>query len=172
MNAFVMLLGLASTDVQPEPVAPQQYQIKVSVCDGDPLGSKAEGTVQVLAGPNLACLNGQSATFQCGGSHMPKTPDGRVYAVPFGLGLKFTTNAQKDGTIRLDCEVTYSKKNDTLGIQVGNTLVPGITSEVSTFVRVVKPGEKIRVRVAAESVAKQLWVELSAEPANPTAPEK
>ena len=65
MNA--VLLGLlVAAGVVNDRVNPPVLQIDVVVCQGDPLGSRAEGTVKHLAEPRIVTQSRREASFRTG----------------------------------------------------------------------------------------------------------
>jgi hypothetical protein len=152
MSAILLTLALAGRlDAQP---TPRQLRIDVAVYKGDPLGSKAEGNVKSLAEPSLVAFDGQSATFMAGS-------EGNEMSKPYGVKLAFWPTRQTDGTIRLVMATTLSEPCGELGIQAGGKRVPGVTERTYRYDRVVKAGEKFRVRLAADSPASQTWAEVT-----------
>jgi hypothetical protein len=145
----VLLLGADRATRKAEPVKPPQYQIKLSLRQGDPLGSREEGTLKILAEPTLITMDGREATFVSGG---------QIYVENefVGAGLKVSvTPMQADQRIklRLTLERTevVEEREDTLLLQ----------SSQARYIRVVEPGQVLKLRWGKSSVP-QTWVELSA----------
>ena len=140
--AMLAILGGLNAVVQP-----RQYQIEVAVLSGDPLGSRAEGTIKSLAEPVIASLNGQQANFLLG-SGLPANGEKRAQV---GIEAKLTVTAQPDGTARLDHKFALHQRDP-------NGRLRTDSREAS---QAVKFGEKIRVRIASDSPGSQTWAEIT-----------
>jgi hypothetical protein len=161
MSAMVIALGLAmGTSVQAE-VPVEQYLIQVIVYKGDPLGSKAERTVEVLSRPQIMVLAGQTGYVQVGGEvPVVRGTQGIEYIVT-GLTLKLTPKPQADGTAQLIVESKLTKPVPA-PVNLGNGLTAvAFNSENFTAIRVMKDTQTVRVRIAADSATDQTWAELT-----------
>src|SRR5437016_4879326 len=111
MSLAVLAVGIvtAGNPMAGEPKSDKQVMISVRLCEGDPLGSREEGTLKVQAEPRLITLDNQSCSFlRCGEMAIPDGPD-NVQFLEHGLRVDCKPQVLKDGKIRLDIAVTNSK---------------------------------------------------------------
>ncbi|MBX9623150.1 MAG: type II and III secretion system protein [Gemmataceae bacterium] len=164
MNTFALLLGLASAAELPA----QQYRIDMVVYQGDPLGSKAAGNLDILSRPILQVCLGQTGTVQVGQDFaFPATVVGEVPNTrPVGVAVRVTPRPAPGGAVLLRMELQHTTVAPGPGVRTGDGLSqPAFNVEtVETAVR-VKPGETERVRMSARSATDQTWVELTVRPA-------
>src|SRR5947209_11616566 len=138
----VLLAGAGSAAFAGEPakgppVRTKQYEIELRVCQGDPLGSQAEGNVQILTRTAVMTLEGQTAQVQVGPG--PLAPDGLGKDVG-SVSLQVVPVSEKDGTIRLELGCSLSERTEPT-----NRGRP--VREVSAHAkRDVAPGELFRMR--------------------------
>jgi hypothetical protein len=129
----------------------KQYQIDVKVLEGDPLGSREEGTVHPLAQPCIVAVEKQEANVLVG--QTVKLDGEEILA---GVQIKIIPDRGKEGTIRLNmvfkCTEIVSEKEDSLLLQ----------SNEARYFRTVKPGEVLRLKMG-KSAEGQRWVELTAK---------
>src|SRR5690349_21288478 len=64
---FVVVLALVAAGGFAERADPPLLQIDVVICRGDPLGSRAEGTLKYLGEPRVVTRSGRPAFFRTGG---------------------------------------------------------------------------------------------------------
>src|SRR3954468_22728896 len=159
MIPLLLCLGLGAS------VEPVQYQIDVKLFTGDPLGSRAEGTVKHLAEPRIVTRSGERASFRSGGEVAVKHPAGTLVLEPIGTSVEVLPTARPDGTILMDLGTTFR----TVNARPGATGVPGFTERSVRLNRLARPGETFKVRIAAESPTDQTWVEVTVRPFSPAA---
>jgi hypothetical protein len=138
--------GAVGSDEAPKKVS---YAIDCQIWQGDPLGSREEHTLSVVAEPRQVTLEKREAFFHSGG--VTKFKDEEVET---GITIKITPEKGENGTIRLTAflqtnEVT-SQTKDGLATQTNQ----------ARYVRTVKSGERIRFR-AGKSGTRQVWIELT-----------
>ena len=130
------LTFLGPVDAKP---AEKQFRIECVILQGDPLGSKEEGNVEVLSKPQLTLLNNQFGTFQVGS----KSNKGE-YAVVLNLTPRYDA-ASGELFVRFQPTIT----------------MPDIgTTGIEATIGLRKPDVVRRVRIAAKSPTDQLWVEI------------
>src|SRR5262245_54869051 len=161
-SAFVLALAallltgghLVADDKQP---AAKQLLFKLSVLEGDPLGSRQANTQRSLAEPNLVSLEEQQFTFLAGGDlPVPMENFKEVHFVRFGLLIEGKAGKVKDGKVHLDLKLSMSTKPE------GRTEEPiQIHTESIQTLSTVKLGEVLKQRVGKGTFDKQLWVELT-----------
>lgn len=128
-------------------VAERKVRIDLSVRTGDPLGSREEGTLKIIAEPCLVTAHKHAAMFLAGG----KQEDN-----PFGIQFKTTPQIRLDGKIQLDCDITETVR----GVERGESVkVRPMT--------VLTPGKRVKVRVSSRAATDQTWIELEAKVVEP-----
>ncbi len=138
-----------------------QYVIDIRICTGDPLGSRAAGTMKVLAEPKVMVQEGSVGHIRAGGSAVMEV-DGEPVSV--GVEMKVAVLSMKGDAIRVR-------------IEGANTTLEGPEKErnlrtVRTITtREVKAGETTRVRIGQK--ADETWAEVTVRPveAMPPAPQ-
>lgn len=162
-TALLLTFGMAlSTSVMADLPSRQQVHIQVAVFKGDPLGSRAEGTVKTLAEPALRVLANQTATFQSGGQTPVPGADGTISYEPTGLTLKLTPFLKADGEVLLDVDAQITDVAPGRGITLGNgQVVPAFNKQTIQTRRSLKDTQTVRVRMGATSPTDQTWVELT-----------
>jgi pilus assembly protein CpaC len=96
---------------------------------------QSNGLAKVLAEPTLVTLSGQQARFLAGGE-LPIPLGGSFGQVSvewkrFGILLDFTPTVIAGDTIHLDLSAEVSEIDQSLGVTIGGTTVPGLTSRQS-----------------------------------------
>jgi pilus assembly protein CpaC len=96
---------------------------------------QSNGLAKVLAEPTLVTLSGQQARFLAGGE-LPIPLGGSFGQVNvewkrFGILLDFTPTVIAGDTIHLDLSAEVSEIDQSLGVTIGGTTVPGLTSRQS-----------------------------------------
>src|SRR5438552_1231273 len=105
MTALMLALGLGmGTSARAEAIPPVQCMIQVTVWKGDPLGSKAEGNVEVLSRPQVMVSDRQTGFVQVGEQVPVQGPGGKTTFEFAGLALKLTPAVQPDGTVLVRME--------------------------------------------------------------------
>jgi hypothetical protein len=162
MTGLMLALGLGMGTSAHAEVAPQpQYVIQVTVWKGDPLGSKAEGTVEVLARPQLVVCDRQTGFVQVGEQVAVTRPDGRPRFEFSGLTLKLTPAVQSDGTVVLRTESQVTTVSPTPVCLGNGMVVPAFNCQAVTLVSMVKDTQTIRLRLAVDSPTDQTWAEVT-----------
>jgi hypothetical protein len=139
-----LLVAMLCADMNP----PQTYQIDTCICRGDPLGSRAEGTLKYLAEPRVVTLPGRKAILLAG--RAATLPLGLDMSKEPGLRIELLPQHGPFGTVLLDVDARV--QDDAPG---------GATVEHAyRATRLVVPGQRIRFRVAAESPSNQTWAEV------------
>lgn len=129
-----------------------QYQVDIRVCTGDPLGSRAAGTLKVLSEPRLMVVEGQAGLVRSGGQALLE-PDGE--AVSVGVELKVVVLSMTGETARVR-------------IEGANTTLEGVEKERSVktvrsiATRDLKAGETTRIRIGQK--ADETWAEVTVRP--------
>lgn len=122
-------------------VAPAQVFISATICEGDPLGSKAAGTLKILSEPKLMVSDKQTGAF-------------RVAGQPDTTGVMFQARVEmtESGKVRLRVTTERVTAQET-GDEGQVTLVKTVTT------RELRDGETTRLRVGPKA-EKETWVEL------------
>jgi hypothetical protein len=149
--AVTLLVAVAATVTRgTEPPPPRQIQIGCVLKQGDPLGSREEGTLKVIGEPKLVTLENREASFLSGGEVMVA---GEL--VPFGREIRFLPQRAEGGRVKLrvvleHTEVVENRENS-LRTQTSRSL----------HVRTVKFGEVLRLRWDNNASGPQTWAEVS-----------
>ncbi len=165
MMGILLAIGLGAVSGGVEAVPVKEYVIELAVYQGDPLGSRDEGTVRCVAEPILRTCSGCPAHMLVGGQSAFKGLDGKVTLVPHGLSLKLTPSAASADTVWLDAEISLGEVKPGLGITKGELVIPGFTEQTWRGGRVAKVGQRVRTRITAASATDQTWVEWTVRPA-------
>src|SRR4051794_17574876 len=138
-----------------KPSSAKQLQFTLDVFEGDPLGSREQGTLKLLASPRIVTLENKPFTFISGGEiAIPNGPQG-VQFERTGLTLEGTPGAVKDGKIGLDLKLS----NTTVGKETEDQIQ--LSTETTRMITTVKLGEVVKLRWGKGSADNQRWVELS-----------
>lgn len=90
------------------------------------------GQVTTLTNPNLTALSGETSTFLAGGEVPIPIAQGlgavSVEYKQFGVSLAYTPTVLSDGRISLRVRPEVSQLNYQNGVQMGGTIVPGIST--------------------------------------------
>jgi pilus assembly protein CpaC len=90
------------------------------------------GQVTTLTNPNLTALSGETSTFLAGGEIPIPISQGlgaiSVEYKQFGVSLAYTPTVLSDGRISLRVRPEVSQLNYQNGVQMGGTIVPGIST--------------------------------------------
>jgi hypothetical protein len=143
-------------------VTERKVLVSLALRSGDPLGSKAEGTMKHLSDPKLVIAHKKTGLVRAGGRQALQKVGGEVKLEPVGTEVHVTPVIRLDGKIQLDGVVTESQVNWGRGVQTREGHTPGIDSKSVTFSKVLAPGERTKVRVSSRSDADQTWIELEA----------
>ena len=137
-------------------VVERQVRLEARVCTGDPLGSQDDKTMRVISQPTLSIRHKQTAYFQVTGSEQ------------HGVTFRATPRLRLDGKIGLECETTLSAVNSGRGIQTVGGFTPGVDSKTVKTSAVLTPGKTLKVRLSANSLTEQTWIELRADVTEPS----
>lgn len=135
-----------------------QYIIDIRVCVGDPLGSRAAGTLKVISEPRVVATEGKPAFIRAGGQTVVE-PDGELVSI--GVEMKVTVLSMKDVTARVRIEGA----NTTLE---GPEKDRSLKTVRSITTREVKAGEMTRVRIGQK--ADETWAEVTVRPVEAMTP--
>jgi pilus assembly protein CpaC len=108
-----------------------------------------------LAEPNLTALNGQTASFQAGGSFPVPVVGGLggsatvglqgVQFIPYGVLLNFTPVILDRDRIKLQIQANVSTRDTSTGASIGTTSVPGLTTRNFTTTVEMREGQTMAV---------------------------
>ena len=112
--------------------------------------------LQILAEPNLICLEGKDATFLAGGSFpfptITTTPTGGATAPvitvqfkPFGVKLDFTPNVTPQGAIDLKVAPEYSSLDYTNAVTLEGFTIPALSQRRAETEVILKDGESFAI---------------------------
>ena len=156
MNA--LLLALAVLGGLTEPAKPREFRVEVAFCEGDPLGSVADGNVKRRVEAAVVVRDGRPAFTQEGTHVAFKGADGKAQKVWVGTRIEVIPVTQRDGKLWTDVNVGRCDTN----FGPGAAGLPAFTEQTVRHTRVGKSGDTFRVRVAADSPESQTWVEVTA----------
>lgn len=126
---------------------PPQVRVSVVICQGDPLGNRAEGTVRHLAETVVSTYNGRPALFRANGA-----------AAKSSAQLEVLPLVYRNGSVWVDVNSTWAADAPGLGI-AGQ---PGFTESSRRHTRVTESGRTFKVRIAAAGPDSQVWAEVTA----------
>jgi hypothetical protein len=149
IGAVVLLTLAAGVGRSEGPKTYRQYHIEATWLRGDPLGSQEAGTIECLSRPTIMTVEGQAAVARIG---QERQIDGEKVDIGFEVGV---TPRQVKGGIELNLVLAHTEVVQ----ESENTLLTQSTK--SRYIRTVKPGEVLRLRVGKPG-EKQTWVELKA----------
>jgi pilus assembly protein CpaC len=93
---------------------------------------KKEDLVKILAEPNLVTVSGRPASYQVGGEIPFPQPTGfgniSIQFKPFGTMIDFVPIVLGNGSVRLEVRPQVLERDESLGILVQGTSVPGFTT--------------------------------------------
>ena len=93
---------------------------------------KRENLVKILAEPNLVTVSGRPASYQVGGEIPFPQPTGfgniSIQFKPFGTMIDFVPIVLGNGSVRLEVRPQVLERDESLGILVQGTAVPGFTT--------------------------------------------
>ena len=136
-------------------VVERQVKLEVVICQGDPLGSKEAGTLDLLSRPTLLLRHKQTGFFEVG------------RATGQGIAFRATPQLRLDGKIGLECETQFTTVNPGRGLTTASGFIPGLDSEVTKATTVVIAGKPHKVRLSAKSATEQMWIEMTATVVEP-----
>jgi hypothetical protein len=148
-------------------VVERQVRVDLAIRTGDPLGSRAEGTLKTLAEPSLALAHKKEGLLRAGGRQAVSKDDGERALEPVGVEVLVTPALRLDGKIQLDGIIRETEVNVARGVRTKDGFVPGIDEQTVRFSALVSPGQRVKVRVSSRSVSDQTWVEFEAKVSEP-----
>lgn len=109
--------------------------------------------LSILAEPNLMALSGQEASFLAGGEFpvpVPQSGGGAAGNITiewkkFGVQLDFIPYVTEDESIRLKVSPEVSTIDDSLGVTVLGTTVPGVNSRNASTVVELRQGQTLAI---------------------------
>lgn len=109
--------------------------------------------LNILAEPNLMALSGQEASFLAGGQFpvpVPQAGGGVANMITiewkdFGVQLRFVPYVVEDELIRLQVEPEVSTIDDSLGVAVLGTQVPGVNSRKARTTVELRQGQTLAI---------------------------
>lgn len=134
------------------PVILDQGQIPIAIS-----ALKALNYARSLAEPNLVAMNGQTASFQSGGSFPVPVIGGfggggannptltGVQYVPFGVQVNFTPIITDRDRIRLNVQANVSTRDNSAATSIGGASVPGLNTRNFTTTVEMREGQTIAV---------------------------
>lgn len=137
--------------------------IEVAVYEGDPLGSKAAGTIQVVSRPRLVTQSGRPAFVQSGQDVTYTRPDGRTATEQAGVQVEFLPLMIRDGTVWVEMNAQVREVQFGSGVKAAGN-APAFTEQSARVTWVAVSGETVRHRIGARSPADQTWVEVTVRP--------
>jgi pilus assembly protein CpaC len=123
------------------------YQAMLSVL-------RQNSMVKILAEPNLVTMNGHQATFLAGGEFPVPVPQSgagggaatiTIQYKRFGVQLAFIPYILDGDTIRLHVDPEVSSIDNSLGIQLSGTSVPGLNTRNAHTVVELKEGQTLAI---------------------------
>lgn len=162
MAAFALLLGLSSLVGPPAPGT--VYVIDVVVFVGDPLGSKAEGTIDIVSRPQLAVVSGKPGFVEVGQDWKVTRPDGTERVEQVGTNIELLPIGYAGRKVWVEMTAHVRDVNLGLGIRTAKGVEPGFTDQSVRVAWMVNLGETVRRRIAARSPSDQTWVEVTVRP--------
>jgi hypothetical protein len=150
--ALTVLLGLCGPRLSAyEPVQDKMFQINLLLQRGDPLGSHAAGTIEVLSRPTILAREKQTSCIRVGQTAMLAGE-----ALEVGFSAQVVAESTPKGKIRLRVAVEVGElvEND------GNR--SSVRIDRNIYVREVMPGEVVRLRVGQRS-QQETWLELTVQ---------
>lgn len=124
------------------------FLVDVRVCTGDPLGSRAAGTLKVISEPKLVTTEGKPGFIRAGGS---AEIDGEQVAT--GPEIQVTVLGVDGERLRLRIEASFTSVE-------GDKPQQSIKTIKSVVTRWARQGEDIRLRIGQKS--DETWVEVRA----------
>ncbi len=155
MAIVAMMIGNPLAHAAEKPAPEQQVMVRVSVFEGDPLGSRKAGTIGLLAEPVITTLVGQKATYLAGGQ-LPVGPKDKPEYVPYGIQIEFQVDEIRDGKASLDLTFKKTEKPDAdkVPLQFQSESIRVVSSKMPL-------GEAMKFRCGKGTADKQLWVEVT-----------
>lgn len=167
MNSLAVLAALAAAVPS---LAPGGYDIEIVVCDGDPAGSVAAGTVRVLGRDAVTAHIGNTELLPIR-YQPPPVEDGGLVRLDETLPVRLTAllNITPRRTpAGLDLEVRGTVHGDPRPVPratppAAGAVVPG--PPTVRAVLVLPSGKTARHTIATRSPTDQTWLEVTARPA-------
>jgi pilus assembly protein CpaC len=108
-----------------------------------------DGSMKMLAEPNLTAISGETANFLAGGEFpIPVVQSGNTMSVDyktFGVSLNFTPLVLTKNRIRLDVASEVSELKDNGSINVNQMIIPSISTRRANTTVELAPGESFMI---------------------------
>jgi pilus assembly protein CpaC len=108
-----------------------------------------KGLAKVISEPTLVAFSGQPAEFLSGGEFPVPVPQGLgqtgIEFKKFGVQLTFTPTVLGDSQIRLEVNVAVRDRDQSAGVQIQGTTVPGLATRSSTTTVQLKNGQSFAI---------------------------
>ncbi len=145
---FPTLMLTAALGLGAEP-STEHVLIEILVVQGDPLGSRAEGTQKYVCQPKLTTMSGRAAYFRSGGEKAV-VENGETKTIHIGTGVELLPTVQADGKVKLEMTARNTSFDNGERVMVERR-----------DTRTVEYGTTFKKRLLAEAPDKQLWVEVT-----------
>ncbi len=110
---------------------------------------ESSGLAKMLAEPSLVALTGQEASFLAGGEIPIPIPQGlgqvSIQFKKFGVQLKFTPTVLAEDLVQLGVYTEVSDVDPGLGISLGGTTIPGLTSRLGQTTVRLRDGQSFAI---------------------------
>lgn len=170
---FPVLMLSSFAGVLPEAVIDQMVSKRVVIAErkvcldlairtGDPLGSREEGTLKTISEPKLVTYHKREALLRAGGRQAMPDGDGGVKMEPVGIEVLVTPVLRLDEKIQLDGMIRETEVNHGRGLRTPTGFFPGVDERTVRYSMVVRPGQRVKLRVSSRSASDQTWVEFVA----------
>jgi len=148
--AAAFLTAIGSVAFAGEPAKTKQFVIEVCLYHGDPLGSKAEGNLEILSHPRLVTMDGQAASCMVGQKVTALETDGCDFV---GTSFNVRPFARKDGVIRVElgCNVSEIVEQSEYHLETRTLAARRMVD--------VRVGETFKMRLKGQSATDQTWLE-------------
>jgi hypothetical protein len=143
--ALVLLTRMTAPVSAQKGPGQREVTLDINVFEGDPKGSRAKGTIRLLARPRITTLEDRPACTRLGSSSIV---EGK-YAVSAAFeGMTFLPSRMPDGKIRLEVDSTLAG------------------AEPRRVVRTVKSGQEVKVELGKTPSGDMRWavIKVEAEP--------
>lgn len=160
MNAILVALAVfGAADVAAKP---RGFRVEVTVCEGDPQGNRADGTIVHLAEVVVVTPAGQPA-FVRNARGVLRGPGGQGIVAQLGTDLELVPYVLPTGDLLVELKATRTALAP--GPAVKGAL--GFTECTTRSSSVTKAGSTIRVPLGEDSPKKQAWVEVTVTEVKP-----
>lgn len=156
--ASVALLGVEPIEKGEKDQPRKMIQVKVRVCEGDPLGNKQAGTLKVIAEPRIVTYDGRTARFASAVQMavFSESEEGKEI-VPAGVSFDVLPRALPDGRFRIELTshhlIVTERSEQTAQFQ----------NQMTRTVTTVRPGEQVKVKFGFSASGQPVWAELTVD---------